>query len=475
MSFVISDSVNPPTVFLAELSEMTDRFDPEFVLFRRRVHEFGYPVSRIRGFLREAPQYGAAERGIERSSSEQPRYIRITDIDENGVLTGKLGATAENVEPRYLLEEDDLLVARSGSVGKSYLHKRINAPYPCFFAGYLIRLRFKSDQVLPEYVFGLTQLAYYKEWVRAVQRIAVQANINAQEYANLEIPIPPLTVQKRVVALLQEAYAEKGRQEEEAHRILESIDGVLLAELGIERFAQPQRGIEGRIFRSRFRKLSGSRWDPNYSLYMSTFLHEMALCPFPVQSLRGFVALVQYGISERATQDVVGVPMLRMLNLQDGAWDLSDMKYIAMDDRERAPYLLQSGDILFNRTNSKELVGKCNVFDLQGEYVFASYLVRVRLKNEGGLRPEYTVIYLGSSLGRLQIDAVSRQIAGMANVNAEEIRDLLIPVPPVLVQDRICERVAELRQQAAELRAQAATKFEAAKKFIESLVLGVLA
>ena len=151
---------------------------------------------------------------------------------------------------------------------------------------------------------------------------------------------------------------------------------------------------------------------------MKKFVQEVEQCAFPVRTLKQFLALVQYGISERATEEVVGIPMLRMLNLQDGCWDLSDMKYIAMDDHERRPYVLQHGDILFNRTNSKELVGKCNVFDLQGEYVFASYLMRVRMKHNSGLRPEYVVAYLGSSLGRLQIDAVSRQIAGMTNINA---------------------------------------------------------
>lgn len=151
---------------------------------------------------------------------------------------------------------------------------------------------------------------------------------------------------------------------------------------------------------------------------------------------------------------------------------IAEMKYIAMDDRERKPYLLEHGDILFNRTNSKELVGKCNVFDLPGEFVFASYLVRVRLKNDSGVRPEYLVAYLGSSLGRIQIDAVSRQIAGMTNINAEEIRELVIPVPPQLVQDRICRRVAEIRQKAAALRTQAATELEATMHAIERLILG---
>ena len=169
-----------------------------------------------------------------------------------------------------------------------------------------------------------------------------------------------------------------------------------------------------------------TRWDPNYYRCMSEFQNRIQDCPFPIEKLKKSLDLVQYGISERATEEPVGVPMLRMINLQDDTWDLADLKYIQMTECEKKPYLLEKGDILFNRTNSKELVGKCGVFNLPGEYVFASYLIRVRVRQET-LQPDYITAFLSSGMGRIQIDAVSRQIAGMTNINAEEIRDLLIP------------------------------------------------
>jgi restriction endonuclease S subunit len=473
MNFTLSSVVNPPTAFLARRAELRDRFDPEMILFRRRTHSFKYSVHQLYELFAEPPQYGAGERGLPRESPDQPRYIRITDIDEYGILSDELGATAATIEKRYVLHDDDLLIARSGNtVGKTYLHKSVLHPYPCFYAGYLIRFRFNRTVVLPDYVFAITQLPYYKAWVRAVQRAAGQPNINAQEYSSLPIPLPPVTIQEDIVAQLHAVYTAKRSKESEARRKLEQIDEVLLNELGMQQKPEPPNSIKSRIFHSGFHKLTGKRWDPNYSRYMAKFLKEVDSCLFPVHKLKDFIALVQYGISELATEEMIGVPMLRMLNLQDGDWDVSDIKYIAMDERERQPYLLNQGDILFNRTNSKELVGKCNVFNLQGEYVFASYLMRVRLKDDSELRPEYVVAYLASSLGRVQIDAVSRQIAGMTNINAEEIRDFLIPVPPRSVQDRIRSRVAEMRQRATELRVQAAAELEEAKKAIEVILLG---
>ena len=76
------------------------------------------------------------------------------------------------------------------------------------------------------------------------------------------------------------------------------------------------------------------------------------------------------------------------------------------------------GDILINRTNSKELVGKCGVFQAEGEYVFASYLIRVRVDNSRVL-PEYLAYAINSPLGRQQVDALSRQIIGQANINSQ--------------------------------------------------------
>lgn len=178
------------------------------------------------------------------------------------------------------------------------------------------------------------------------------------------------------------------------------------------------------------------RWDPNYYRCMSVFRDKVKDCPFPLRRLKPSLSLVQYGISERATEEPVGVPMLRMVNLQADAWDITELKYIKMKESEKKVYLLRNGDLLFNRTNSKELVGKCNVFNLPGEYVFASYLIRVRLKADT-LLPDYVTAYLASPVGRIQIDAVSRQIAGMTNINAEEIRDLLIPIPKQETQQRV--------------------------------------
>lgn len=179
---------------------------------------------------------------------------------------------------------------------------------------------------------------------------------------------------------------------------------------------------------------------------------------FPIVRLGSVVTTVQYGSSVLAKSEPPGVPMLRMNNLQDDGWDLSDLKYVEMSEREVDRYRLVPGDILFNRTNSKELVGKCAVFRESGEWVFASYLIRVRT-NDSVLAPQFAADFLATGIGRLQIDRLSRQIIGMTNINAEEIRELRIPLPAVDKQRELVaamdaarsERHAKLAQAEASL------------------------
>lgn len=184
-----------------------------------------------------------------------------------------------------------------------------------------------------------------------------------------------------------------------------------------------------------------NRADANYSA-ASRLVDELLLQPnFPLVRLGELAEKLQYGISLPASKQQEGYPILRMNNLRDEGWDLSDLKYIELTEKEAEGYLINKGDILFNRTNSKELVGKCDVFREDGAWVFASYLIRVTVDQSKAL-PEFVSAFLNTRAGRAQINRLSRAIVGMSNINAEEIRSLLIPLPLLSVQ---AEMVAQLQ------------------------------
>jgi restriction endonuclease S subunit len=211
------------------------------------------------------------------------------------------------------------------------------------------------------------------------------------------------------------------------------------------------------------------RWDVNYISASLQFEKEFSNPRYSLITLRELVSFVQYGISAIATEEPIGVPILRMNNLQNDGWDLSNLKYIELLPEELDKYKIVQGDILFNRTNSKELVGKCEVFKEEGDWVFASYLIRVRLDLSKAL-PEFISAFLSTKAGRLQIDRVSRQIIGMSNVNAEELKDLLIPIPSLNTQRAL---VADM--ESARLARQAKlSQADELLKGIDGFVLGQL-
>ncbi len=187
------------------------------------------------------------------------------------------------------------------------------------------------------------------------------------------------------------------------------------------------------------------RADFNYS-YSTIAVNERYASPrYPLTTISELVELLQYGTSMPATEEEAGVPMLRMNNLQDDDWNLSDLKYIEMTANELELYRLEPGDILFNRTNSKELVGKCAVFRQSGDWVFASYLIRLRV-NPKLADPDFVSAFLNTRAGRLQIDRLSRQIIGMANINSEEIRGMIVPLPNLDTQRELSARLENGRR-----------------------------
>jgi type I restriction enzyme S subunit len=148
-------------------------------------------------------------------------------------------------------------------------------------------------------------------------------------------------------------------------------------------------------------------------------------------------ALVQYGTSAKTSAEVVGVPVLRMGNIVSGRLSLRDLKYLPADHDEFPDLLLVDGDVLFNRTNSPELVGKAAVFRGDPDPCsFASYLIRARFSKH--YRPELLVYFLSSPYGRSWVKSVVSQQVGQANVNGTKLKMLALPLPPRSLQDKIC-------------------------------------
>lgn len=157
-------------------------------------------------FLLEPMQYGANE-PAEECNYYDPRYIRITDIKDDGTLRDDtfkslpLGKAKE-----YMLTKGDLLFARSGAtVGKTFLYKE---DYAACFAGYLIKARCNKNKLVPNFVFYYTLSNVYQNWKNSIFIQSTIQNIGADKYSVMPIIVPPLSEQQAIADYLNQRCSE---------------------------------------------------------------------------------------------------------------------------------------------------------------------------------------------------------------------------------------------------------------------------
>ncbi len=151
---------------------------------------------------------------------------------------------------------------------------------------------------------------------------------------------------------------------------------------------------------------------------------------------------VKYGTSNPAV-DGGKYPYLRMNNITyDGHLDLSDLKYIDVSEDELEKCVVRKGDILFNRTNSLELVGKTAVFDQPGEMIIAGYIIRVRLKES--LLPEILAQFLNLDPLKLLLRSKAKGAVNQANINAQELQSVKVYIPEMSLQKKFLEFKEEI-------------------------------
>lgn len=459
-------------VFLTKWSEISgDRIDPLMVLYKKTTQSFKYETVAFEDLLLSNPMYGANEAGVKRTDENEPRYIRITDIDEFGNLKDGLGVTAQVIEDKYFLNENDLLFARSGAtVGKAYIHRKKD--YECFFAGYMIRFIVDNNKINPYYVFLYTQLDIYKKWVSSIQRAAGQPNINAEEYKSLPIPIPPKEIQEEIVNKIQSAYKQKQQKEDKAKKLLDSIDDYLLKELGIDLPKIDETNISKRVFLRKWSEISGDRFDSEY--YKTSFeLLGKSIISEKTQRLGEIISYLMSGATPKSGGDDYLENgehyFLRLVNFSDDmSVDLTDSYFITEDiyNGMLKRVQLEYGDILFGIAGS---VGKMAIYEHNQKAVVNQAIAVIRLKNN--VNPKYIAYYLNSIIIKKQIARLQRPVA-QPNLNTEELKSLKIVLPEIEQQNKIANYIENIRQQAKSLKQQSIDDFEKAKKEVEAMLLG---
>lgn len=357
---------------------------------------------------------------------------------DNEIKKGKeINQAYKKVENGYLAYNPYRI--NVGSIGLKTKKQEFNLISPAYVV-------FSCSKILlPEYLYMLFKTNIFNNIIKESTRGSVRQILAYDILETLKIPLPDIETQKKIVQNYQEKLELAKKQEKEAEEKEREIEKYLQKELGIELSENNDTQILNFV---RFKSID--RWD-----FLSTsFDINNIKSKYKFKKIKQMILKTQYGLSLKADLNSNNSPMLRMNNIQNGELNIQDLKYIKHDDKKIKNYILNKGDVLFNRTNSKELVGKCAVFKLDKIYTFASYLIRVKL-NFKIVNPDYFVYILNSFIGRKQIDATSRQITGQVNINAEELKNFSIPLPNMQIQLKMVNYLQKIKNEIKNIKKQA--------------------
>ena len=343
---------------------------------------------------------------VERGGSPRPIDKFITD-DPNGINWIKIGdatdsmyitETAQKIIPegmkksRYV-QPDDFLLSNSMSFGRPYILK-IDG---CIHDGWLV-LRDNGG------VFDKRFLYYYLSSPSTYQKFKNMAvggvvnNLNSDMVRGVTVPIPKM---------------------EEQIEIVQTLDNV-----------------SNLIF---LRKQQLAKLD---ELVKARFVEIFGIYPanpkgWETGTIRDVVSDVRYG-SSRPAVDGGKYPYLRMNNITyGGELDLSDTKRIDIPDNELDKCTVRRGDVLFNRTNSKELVGKTCVYNRDDMMVLAGFVIRVRVSER--ILPEFLSEFLNTEFSKQMLLAMCKTAIGQANINAQEMQNIGLYLPPIELQRKFVQ------------------------------------
>ena len=268
----------------------------------------------------------------------------------------------------------------------------------------------KSEEILPEYLYFFLRSKKEKFVNDGVG--GTQPNISAGYLKKVQIEVRSLDEQSEIINVLDKV----NRIIDERTKELAALDDLIKARF-VELFGEPI--------------LNPKEWK--------------------IVTIGDIALDVRYGTSRPAVEGGK-YPYLRMNNLTiDGHLDLTDLKYIDIPEEELEKCVVRKGDILFNRTNSLELVGKTAVFDLCEDMVIAGYIIRVRLNNKMIL-PEIFSQYMNHKTLKKILRGMAKGAVNQANINAKELQSIKIYVPNMKLQDEFVTFVNQVHKSKVEIQ-----------------------
>lgn len=339
-----------------------------------------------------------------KTATENPECVELEHIEQaSGVIIGSASAKSlSSIKTRF--SKGDVLFGKL----RPYLKKYANPNFSGVCSTEIWALKPVSDKITSDYLFQIVQS---QPFLDAANKSCGTKMPRAEwgVVADAEIALPPLAEQKRIA------------------EVLGSVDAAIEATKAV---IDQTKMVKKGLFQTLLTRGIG------HTKFKGSPLGEIPES-WEVKTIGDTLASCVYGISKSLSSDPVGTPILRMGNLQDDKLALSDLKYADLSDEKPEQVFLKKDDIVFNRTNSLELVGKVALVETDAPLGFASYLLRLRTNQDNSSRWLFRV--MSSSALQITFRDIATRGASQVNINPTKMRALEIPVPPLAEQVRIDE------------------------------------
>lgn len=337
--------------------------------------------------------------------------------DTGRLLTYRSAASDGVTSGKYLFEAGDVLYSKI----RPNLNKVMRVSFEGLCSADMYALKADPAQISAQYLVRLLRSSAFLGYATGLSNRANIPKLNRTQLMQFEFDLPPLSEQRRIVAILDHADALRGKR----RQVLAHLDSL------------------------------------TQSIFHDMFGHLAATTP-----LSDIVEEFRYGTSNKSGQS--GWPTLRIPNVIGGALDTNEVKTVSVTTAELERLKLCDGDLLFVRTNGNpDNVGRCAVFTHDAvagagrhstDWIYASYLIRARLN--ASVHPQFLAAYLRTHQGRRHLKGRAKTSAGQYNINIEGIGGVLVPAVEFPRQSEFVSLSSRVEAQARIVRAAAAAADE---------------
>lgn len=346
---------------------------------------------------------------------------RIETIANSYINIDKMGyAAIEELDKfeDYLLKDGDILMSHINSekhLGKSAIYENINEDI--IHGMNLLCLRPNKEVSYPKFLnYFFNSNKFRRQLPKITKKSVNQASFSVSDLKEVKIYLPNIDIQKNISKVLDKSQVLIYKRKTQ----IEYLDEIVKSRF-IEMFGDPARNPKG--------------WE--------------------MTTISEITTDVRYGTSKPAVEGGK-YPYLRMNNITySGYLNLENLKYIDIEGEELEKCIVRKGDVLFNRTNSAELIGKTCVFNIEEPMIIAGYIIRIRLNKE--VLPIYLSMFLNSNYGKGLLRGMAKGAVNQANINAQELKSINIAIPPIELQNQFSTFVSQVDK----------LKFEAQKSLTE--------